>query len=167
MGGSRHGISGAAWVFTRSGGVWSQQGASWSAPAWLELPTRRLGRAVRDGNTAIVGGRNDNSTLVRRGSSPAAAVVWSQQGESWSAAAHWGCPSRRLGRAVRRRQHRHRGRASDDNANTGAAWVYTRSGGVWTQQGGKLVGTGAVGQTRLLGRRSPATATRLLWAGPR
>jgi hypothetical protein len=26
-----------------------------------------------------------------------------------------------------------------DNGRTGAAWVYTRSGGVWTQQGSKLV----------------------------
>jgi hypothetical protein len=26
-----------------------------------------------------------------------------------------------------------------------AAWVFTRSNGVWTQQGNKLVGTGAVG----------------------
>jgi hypothetical protein len=33
-----------------------------------------------------------------------------------------------------------------DNSNAGAAWVYTRSnGGIWTQQGSKLVGTGAVG----------------------
>jgi hypothetical protein len=32
-----------------------------------------------------------------------------------------------------------------DNRSVGAAWVYTRSGGVWRQQGGKLVGTGAVG----------------------
>jgi hypothetical protein len=31
-----------------------------------------------------------------------------------------------------------------DNSGTGAAWVYTRSGGAWTQQGNKLVGTGAV-----------------------
>src|SRR5262249_23170671 len=29
-----------------------------------------------------------------------------------------------------------------DNSFTGAAWVFTLSGGVWTQQGGKLVGTG-------------------------
>jgi hypothetical protein len=36
----------------------------------------------------------------------------------------------------------------DDNSETGAAWVYTRSGGVWTQQGSKLVGTGAVGQAQ-------------------
>jgi hypothetical protein len=31
---------------------------------------------------------------------------------------------------------------SVDNSLTGAAWVYTRSNGVWTQQGSKLVGTG-------------------------
>jgi hypothetical protein len=32
-----------------------------------------------------------------------------------------------------------------DNGNAGAVWVFTRSGGVWTQQGSKLVGNGAVG----------------------
>jgi hypothetical protein len=32
-----------------------------------------------------------------------------------------------------------------DNSYTGAAWVYTRSGTVWTQQGSKLVGAGAAG----------------------
>src|SRR5262249_41707997 len=33
----------------------------------------------------------------------------------------------------------------NDNGGAGAAWVYTRSAGVWSQQGAKLVGTGAVG----------------------
>src|SRR5437899_13108 len=32
-----------------------------------------------------------------------------------------------------------------NDSSSGAAWVYTRSGGVWSQQGAKLVGTGAVG----------------------
>jgi hypothetical protein len=32
-----------------------------------------------------------------------------------------------------------------DNGSAGAAWVYTRSSGVWSQQGAKLVGAGAVG----------------------
>jgi len=32
-----------------------------------------------------------------------------------------------------------------DNGETGAAWVFTRSGTLWTQQGSKLIGTGAVG----------------------
>jgi len=34
--------------------------------------------------------------------------------------------------------------APDDNGNIGAAWVYTLSGGVWTQQA-KLAGTGKSG----------------------
>src|SRR5271169_6472408 len=32
-----------------------------------------------------------------------------------------------------------------DNSGAGATWVFTRSGGVWTQLGSKLVGTGATG----------------------
>src|SRR5262249_55847023 len=35
--------------------------------------------------------------------------------------------------------------ARADNGNVGAAWVFTRSGGVWTQQGSKLAGFDAVG----------------------
>src|SRR6516162_5835882 len=34
---------------------------------------------------------------------------------------------------------------SHDENGAGAAWVFTRSDGVWTQQGGKLVGTGTIG----------------------
>jgi len=32
-----------------------------------------------------------------------------------------------------------------DNGSVGAAWVFTRSGGIWTQQGAKLVGSGSSG----------------------
>src|ERR1035437_2985939 len=32
-----------------------------------------------------------------------------------------------------------------DNSFAGAAWIWTRSGGVWTQQGPKLAGSGTVG----------------------
>jgi hypothetical protein len=35
----------------------------------------------------------------------------------------------------------------DDN-DVGAAWVFTRSGSTWVQQGPKLVGSGAVGAAR-------------------
>jgi hypothetical protein len=41
-----------------------------------------------------------------------------------------------------------------DNSLAGAAWVYTRSGGVWSQQGGKLVGTGGVGIPELAACRT-------------
>jgi hypothetical protein len=32
-----------------------------------------------------------------------------------------------------------------DKANAGATWVYLRTEGVWSQQGKKLVGSGAIG----------------------
>lgn len=41
--------------------------------------------------------------------------------------------------------------ANDDNSGAGAAWVWTRSGGIWTQKGTKLVGLGALGNA-FLGR---------------
>ena len=34
-----------------------------------------------------------------------------------------------------------------DNSQTGAVWIFTRSGGVWSQQGDKLVGVGNSGLT--------------------
>src|ERR1700730_16890731 len=82
--------TGAAWVFTRSRGVWNQQAKLVGSGA---VGGSFQGSSVSlssDGNTAIVGGMFDNSS-------------------------------------------------------SGAAWVYTRSGSVWSQQGPKLVGTGAVG----------------------
>src|SRR5450755_1032111 len=65
----------------------------------------------------------------------------------------------------------------NDNGDVGAAWVFTRSAGVWTQQGGKLVGTGAVGapqeggsislsadgNTALVGGRSDDSETGAVW----
>jgi hypothetical protein len=36
------------------------------------------------------------------------------------------------------------GGLADDN-NAGATWIFTRTNGVWSQQGSKLVGTGAIG----------------------
>jgi hypothetical protein len=35
----------------------------------------------------------------------------------------------------------------EDNSNIGAVWIFVRTNGVWTQQGSKLVGTGAIGQS--------------------
>ena len=80
-GNNDNGGIGAAWIFTRSGGVWGQQsgklvGNDISISALLGYSCALSG----DGNTAIVGG------------------IW-------------------------------------DNYTIGAAWVFTRSNGVWTQQG--------------------------------
>jgi hypothetical protein len=86
-----NGAVGAAWVFTRINGVWTQQGAKLIGSDAAGLASQGVSVALSaDGNTAIVGGHTDF-------------------------------------------------------ANSGAAWVYTRSNGAWTQQGTKVVGTGAVG----------------------
>src|SRR5262245_28172708 len=57
------GIVGAAWVFTRSGGEWTQQGPKLVANDAVG-PQSQQGSAVAlsaDGNTAIVGGRGDSN----------------------------------------------------------------------------------------------------------
>jgi hypothetical protein len=80
------GNTGAAWVFTRSGGGWTQQGNKLVGSDGVGSAEQGKSVALSaDGNTAIVGGDRDHG-------------------------------------------------------QKGAAWVYTRSGGVWTQQGAKLIG---------------------------
>jgi hypothetical protein len=57
-----NGTAGAAWAFTRSGGVWTQQGAKLTANG--ETGTGAFGSSVAlsaDGDTALVGGSSDNS----------------------------------------------------------------------------------------------------------
>jgi uncharacterized repeat protein (TIGR01451 family) len=82
---------GAAWVWTRSGGLWTQQGTKLVGSGAVGAGWQGISVTLSaDGNTAIVGG-------------------------------------------------------TDDNGAAGAAWVWKRIGGVWTQQGTELVGSGAVG----------------------
>ena len=65
--------SGAAWVFTRSGGTWSQQGAKLTPSD--ATSAARFGSSVAlsaDGNTALVGAfLNDANSKGRSGCSPA------------------------------------------------------------------------------------------------
>ena len=76
-----NGAVGAAWVFTRTGATWTQQGPSLTGAG--ETAPADFGDSVAlsaDGNTALIG-------------------------------------------------------AGADNGASGAAWVFTRSGSTWTQQG--------------------------------
>ena len=122
--------------------------ASGSSP-----PTRsgfaRLGEAVAlsaDGNTAILGGGNDNSyagaawIFTRTNSVLEFPATVKLVGSGAPGMAEQGYVRRHL----RRRQYRHRGRPFRQHRYR-AAWVFTRTNGVWTQQGSKLVGSGATG----------------------
>jgi uncharacterized protein (TIGR03437 family) len=120
-------IVGAVWVFTRSGGVWSQQGGKLSGSG----PLDGFGNSVAlsgDGNTAAVAAHDRVHVYTRSGS------VWSQQGGSLEPAGVVALSGDGNTAIVG---------VSGDNNFVGAAWVYTRTGGVWYQQGGKLVGIGS------------------------
>jgi hypothetical protein len=124
--------AGAAWVYTRSGGEWSQQAKLVATDA---VGSAFQGSSVSlcgDGNTAIVGGIEDNNgvgaawVFVRSGG------AWTQQAKLVGTGAEFGTIQ---GISVSLS-------GDGDTAivgGDGAAWVYTRSGGIWSQQA-KLVG---------------------------
>lgn len=142
------GNNGAAWVFTRNGSTWTQQGTKLVANGNSGLAQLGCGVALSaDGNTALVGGCNDNSSIgaawvyVRNGS------TWSQQGSKLVGSGNSGVASQGLDVALSADGNTAIIGGQVDNGGVGAAWVFTRSNGTWTQQGAKLVGTGYTGTT--------------------
>jgi hypothetical protein len=145
VGGSNdNGQAGAAWVWTRNGGVWTPQTKLVGSGA---VGNAQQGFSVAlsaDGNTSIVGGPYDNSDV-------GAAWVWTRNGGVWT-------PQTELvgtGVVGNSRQGWSVSLSADgntalvggylDNSGVGAAWVWTRSGGAWTQQGPKLVAPDTMG----------------------
>jgi hypothetical protein len=132
---------GAAWVFTRSGGVWSQQ-------AKLPGVHSEQGKSVAlsdDGNTAIVGGVGSISNLfVADGASVYTRVggVWSQQARLVGTGQLQGFQGASVALSADGNTAIVGGPA--DGNGVGGAWVFNRSVGVWSQQA-KLVGTGVIG----------------------
>ena len=138
---------GAAWVFTRSGGVWSQQGSKLLAND--ESGEGEHGWSVAlsaDGTTALVGGRNDNGNVGAVRVFTQSGGVWSQQGPKLVGTGSVGTPVYQ-GHSVALSADGNTAIEGGygDNNSVGAAWVFTRSNGVWSQQGSKLVGSAAFG----------------------
>jgi len=139
--------AGAAWVWTRNGGTWTQQGNVLVGSGGVGNGQQGYAVALSaDGNTAIVGGPFDSS-----GAGGAAWVwtrsggVWTQQGNKLVGSGAGGSSSRQgISVALSADGNTAMVGGYGDNAANGAAWVWTRIFGVWSQQGNKLVGTGAV-----------------------
>ncbi|HYW47781.1 MAG TPA: hypothetical protein VE959_33240 [Bryobacteraceae bacterium] len=135
---------GAAWVFTRTNGAWSQQGKLVGSGS---VGASQQGSAVSlsaDGNTALVGGWHDNSDQGALWIFTRSGGVWSQQGAKVVGAGAVG-PNVYQGCAAALSSDGNTAISTGygDNQNVGAAWIFTRAAGVWTQQGAKLVGAGA------------------------
>jgi hypothetical protein len=71
--------AGAAWVYTRSGGVWSQQARLVGTGAVGAAGQGNSVSLAGDGNTAIVGGPGDNSEAGAAWVYTRSGGVWSQQ----------------------------------------------------------------------------------------
>jgi hypothetical protein len=159
--------TGAAWVYTRSNGVWNQQVSKLVGnDAVLNAQQGWSVALSADGNTAMVGGNNDNSgtgavwVYIRSGG------VWTQQGSKLVGTGAVGAAQQGYSVAL----SAHGDTAIEigyfDNSEIGAAWVYTRRAGVWTQQGHKLVGKGAVGAARVQSVALSADGNTAIVGGP-
>jgi hypothetical protein len=138
------GALGAAWVYTRSGGVWRQQAKLVGTGA---VRNAKQGQSVSlscDGNTAIIGGLAGDAAWVFTRSNG----VWSQQGPKLVGTGAIGFAQQGSSVSLSGDANTAIVGGFSDNSGLGATWVFTRSHGVWSQQGPKLVGTGAVGAAR-------------------
>jgi len=135
---------GAVWAYTRNGTGWTFQHKL--------TPTNNNGPAVfgfsvalsADGNTAVIGGIWDSSNV-------GAAWVYVRSGSSWS------FQQKLVGTHATAGQQGHSVAISadgntvlfgglTDNSNTGAGWVWVRSGTVWTQQARLVSSDGSAGR---------------------
>ena len=136
---------GAAWVFTRTAGVWTQESGKLTGTN----PSGQSGFGFNvalsaDGNTALIGGPNDG--FLQPGAAwvfTRTAGVWTQQGNKLTAGGFLGWFGSDV--ALSADGNTALIGATLDSSNIGAAWVFTRSAGVWSQQGGKLTATGETG----------------------
>jgi hypothetical protein len=130
---------GAAWVFTRSGETWTQQGEKLEdgEPGYTEFGFSVALSA--DGDTALIGG-------PAHANNAGAAWVFTRTGSTWAKTETFTGPGGELdqfGESVALSADGNTalvGAPADYREGAGTAWVFTRSGSSWTQQGEPLTG---------------------------
>jgi hypothetical protein len=138
---------GAAWVFVRTAGVWTQQGPKLIGTG-ASGTTPQHGSAVAlssDGNTALIGALGDNANVGAAWVFTRSNGNWTQQGAKLVGALSTGASQQGLSVALSADGNTALVGGPYDALNAGGAWVFTRSSGVWSPQGGKLLGSGPVG----------------------
>jgi hypothetical protein len=117
---------GAAWIFTRSGSVWTQQAKLVPVGAIGAPKTGWSVALSADGNTAITGGHHDNNDV-------GAVWTWTRSGSAWSQSGNKLVASNPVGAAL---QGYSVALSADgniamvggpvDNSSIGAAWIFVQ-----------------------------------------
>ncbi len=124
--------SGSAYVYTRSGSVWSQQ-AKLTASDGADSDFFGSWVAIDD-NTVVVGSPYDDDT----GSTSGSAYVYTRSGSIWTQQAKLtasnGAANDKFGSSVLLSSGTLVIGAPGDNSNNGSAYVFTGAGSSWSQQ---------------------------------
>jgi hypothetical protein len=100
-----------------------------------------------DGNTAVIGASGDNNGV-------GAAWVYTRSGSTWTqqsklvGTGYVGSSAQGTSVSVSADGNTAVSGGPADDTNTGAVWVFTRTGSTWTQQGNKLTGSGSAGKAQ-------------------
>jgi hypothetical protein len=135
---------GATWIFTRTAGVWTQQGSKLVGTG--SIGNAEQGHSVSissDGNTLAVGGPEDDNSIGAAWIFTRTAGVWSEQ-IKLVASDYIDQSTQGYGVSLNSDGNILAVGGIGDDTNIGATWIFTRSAGVWTQDS-KLVGSGAIG----------------------
>jgi hypothetical protein len=166
---------GAAWVFTRSGATWSQEGGVLTGGGGIGEPSFGSSVALSgDGSTALIGGPNDATGV-------GAAWVFTRTGSTWSQQAKLTAGDFEKGAglfgssvALSSDGNTALVGAPDNNGDLGAAWAFTRSGATWSQRAvaatlsgapkfGGSVALSGDGQTALVGGSGAESGVGAAW----
>jgi hypothetical protein len=138
--------AGAAWVFTRSAGIWSQQGLKLTGSGESGAGEFGVGISMSaDGNTALIGGLTDNGNVGAEWAFTKSGSSWTQQGPKLTASDEVGGGFFGSGSALSADGNTAVITGPHDNGLAGAGWVFARSGTTWTQQGSKLTANDEMG----------------------
>jgi len=138
---------GAVWAFTRSGSTWEAQGAKFTGSGAVGKPHFGFNVALsEDGNTGLISGGGDNEQVGAAWVFTRSGTTWEQQGAKLTGTGETG--KGHFGVSVRLSGDGNTALLGGvtDSSEVGAAWVFTRSGTTWTQQGSKLTGGGESGK---------------------
>lgn len=146
-------FQGAVYFFARSGQDWVQQGPKF-LPGDGQGTQQNFGCSVAlsgDGNTAVVGAYGDNSSV-------GAAYIFVRDNGSWTQQGPKLVPTNNIGQlgyfgiasAMSYDGNTVVIGAEGDAGYAGAAYVFRRSGGVWTQEA-KFTSIGGIGVTQYFG----------------